>query len=323
MTENFTSNSYAVITVFTPAYNRAHVLHRAYESLKAQSFRDFEWIIVDDGSSDDTEAVVQAFMAQDNFFPIRYFYQENQGKHNATNRAVQEANGEFFVTLDSDDGCKPEALERFMAVWNTIPQEMRHQYKGVSCRCCTPDAPETIIGTPLPVGENNWLDSHDLDLRYRHKVKGELWGMSRRDVLLENPYPAIRGLHYYPEGAYWGNIGLRYRTRYFNEPLRYYYIDGTAMENQLTKRVNAKETFYIREFMLSERVLRQYFWCDPVNFWMQAVGFVRDGLLTDRSVKDLFAKAGSTKRGKILFALGFLPGKMLQLREKRKKRNIR
>ena len=101
-----------MITVFTPAYNRAHLIHRVYDSLKAQTYREFEWIIVDDGSSDNTEEVVKGYMVQDNFFDIRYFYQTNQGKHMATNRAVQEARGELFITIDSDDGCKPQDTGR-------------------------------------------------------------------------------------------------------------------------------------------------------------------------------------------------------------------
>lgn len=302
-----------MITVFTPAYNRAHTLHRVFDSLKTQTFRDFEWIIVDDGSSDDTKAVVEQFAEQKPFFEIRYFYQKNQGKHIATNLAVREAKGEFFITIDSDDGCKSNALERLMEVWNTIAPTERENYKGVSCRCCAPETPETIIGTHLPQAS---MDTNDHDLRYKYKVKGELWGMTRIQVMRENPYPVIEGLHYYPEGVYWGKIGLKYTTRYFDEPLRYYYVDGTAMENQLTKRVNANETYYAREYMLSKSMLRRYFWCDPVNFWMQAIGFVRDGLLTGRSVKQLFSYASGTKRGCGLFLTAFLPGAMLAFAEK-------
>lgn len=301
-----------MITVFTPAYNRGHSIHRVFESLKVQSCRDFEWIIVDDGSQDDTRQVVEGFIAQADF-PVRYFYQENQGKHMATNRAVREARGELFVTLDSDDGCKPNALQRMLEVWETIPQDQRHRYKGVSCRTCKPETPDQRIGTPMP---RPVLDSCDHDLRYRHKVRGELWGMTRRQVMLENPYPAIEGLHYYPEGAYWGKIGLRYQTRYFDEPLRLYYTDGTSKDDQLTKRINAKETYYIREYMLSAQVIRTYFRFDPVNFYMQAVGFLRDGFLTGRRTKTLFATAGATKRGWLLCLLGYLPARLLWLKEK-------
>lgn len=303
-----------MITVFTPSYNRAHTLHRVYKSLKAQSCQNFEWIIVDDGSADGTRAVVEGFQSQHDPFPIRYFYQENQGKHMATNRAVREAKGEFFITLDSDDGCKPEALEHLLEMWETIPEQERSKYKGVSCRCCKPETPDAIIGTHLPDGKK-YLDSNDHELRYRYKVKGELWGMSRREVLLENPYPEITGLHYYPEGVYWGKLGTKYQTRYFDEPLRFYYVDGSAAEGQLTKRVNAKETYYAREYFMSPKMIRSYFWYDPWNFYKQAVGYVRDGLLTERSSKTLYKGVSGSVRGRILFFLTFLPGWMLKCRE--------
>lgn len=299
-----------MITVFTPSYNRAHTLHRVYESLKAQTYRDFEWLIVDDGSTDHTDDAVEQFQKQNESFAIRYFYQSNQGKHVATNLAVREARGEFFITLDIDDGCKPEALEHLLRMWHTIPKQERSGYKGVSCRCCKPETPDRIIGTPLPC-ETGCLDSSDHELRYRYRVKGELWGMSRRDVLLADPYPEIKGLHYYSEGVYWGKLGLRYQTRYFDEPLRLYYVDGSAADAQLTKGVNARETYYAREYFLSPDMIRTYFWCDPWNFYKQAVGFVRDGLLTGRTVQELFETASGSKRGCMLYLLALAPGWML------------
>lgn len=81
-----------LVTVFTPTYNRAHLIGTLYESLCRQSFRDFEWLVVDDGSTDHTEAVISQFKAEERIF-IRYIWQENGGKHRAINRGVQEAAG--------------------------------------------------------------------------------------------------------------------------------------------------------------------------------------------------------------------------------------
>ncbi len=176
-----------MITVFTPSYNRAHTLCRVYESLCSQTFKDFEWIIIDDGSSDNTKEVVDGYKANDNFFEITYVYQKNQGKHIATNNAVKLARGDFFITIDSDDGCKPEALERLTAMWNTIPEEDRNLYKGVSCRCCKVEEPDVLIGTSIG---KEYIDSTDHDLRFIHKVKGELWGMTRKKVSASQSYEA-------------------------------------------------------------------------------------------------------------------------------------
>jgi glycosyltransferase involved in cell wall biosynthesis len=104
--------SQITFTVFTATYNRAHTLHRVYESLKEQTYRQFEWLIVDDGSTDTTRTLVETWQQEANFL-ISYYYQENQGKHVAINRGVQEARGEYFLIIDSDDTCVPQTLERF------------------------------------------------------------------------------------------------------------------------------------------------------------------------------------------------------------------
>ena len=98
-----------LLTVFTPTYNREYLLGRVYASLQKQTCRDFEWVIVDDGSTDNTEAVVGEVIA-DADFPIRYFRQPNGGKHRAVNRGVREARGEAFFIVDSDDSVSPNGL---------------------------------------------------------------------------------------------------------------------------------------------------------------------------------------------------------------------
>ena len=113
-------------TIFTPTYNRAHTLPRVYESLLAQTFRDFEWLIVDDGSSDDTRELIGTWR-QDGKISIQYHYQENQGKHFAHNLALQHARGNLFTVLDSDDECLPGALDLFASQWDEIQKRMIHR----------------------------------------------------------------------------------------------------------------------------------------------------------------------------------------------------
>lgn len=84
------------ITIFTPTYNRAHLLPNLYEFLIGENYENLEWIIVDDGSTDNTKEVVNTFKKQ-NILNIRYFYQANQGKHVAYNKAIEEADGDLFI----------------------------------------------------------------------------------------------------------------------------------------------------------------------------------------------------------------------------------
>ena len=137
----------ALFTVFTPTYNRAHTLRRVYDSLCAQTLRDFEWIVIDDGSTDGTaELVANWVKAAD--FPVRFFRQEHSGKHIAHNLAMREARGKFFLPLDSDDACAPRALERMAYHWNTIPDSERALYSGVDGLCS--DQNGEIIGDRFP-----------------------------------------------------------------------------------------------------------------------------------------------------------------------------
>ena len=91
-----------MITIFTPTYNRAYILPILFESLKIQTVKEFEWIIVDDGSTDNTESLIYKFKEECNF-SIRYFKKENQGKHIAINFGVEKAKGNLFFIVDSDD----------------------------------------------------------------------------------------------------------------------------------------------------------------------------------------------------------------------------
>ena len=108
-----------IFTVCTPTFNRAHTIHLVFESLKQQTFTDFEWLVIDDGSDDETSTLIKQWQSEA-FFPIRYKFQENQGKHIIANLGVEMARGELLVA-DSDDSFKPEALEVFCEYWFSIP----------------------------------------------------------------------------------------------------------------------------------------------------------------------------------------------------------
>lgn len=259
------------ITVFTPAYNRADTLPRAFEGLKKQTYKNFEWIIIDDGSSDNTKEVVEEMLNEKAFFNITYKYQQNSGKHIAINRAVEIAKGEFFIILDSDDSCTANALECFVDEWYKIPEKERNGYYGISCRCC--DLEGNIVGTPMT---EDYIDCNDLDFKLKYKIKGELWGMTRTFILKKYPFPEEEGLHFYPENVYWNRIGRKYKSRYINKALRYYINDT---ENALTasKKTSAlKETFFMRTHYINE--CWDYAKYDKKKFLFQIIGLSRDGL---------------------------------------------
>lgn len=221
-----------MITVFTPTYNRAKLLPRLYESLCRQTYRDFEWVVVDDGSVDDTHYVVESFMNGNdnengnNNFPIRYFYQENGGKHRAINRGVQEAKGELFLILDSDDSIPEGAIERIASVYQQIRDD--EGFGGVCGYMAHHDG--TVIGKG---NDYDMLDTNTIDLRYRFNVKGDMCEVFRTSVLKENPFPEIDREKFCPEALVWNRIAQKYRLRVFHEVI--YYRD--YLDNGLTDRI--------------------------------------------------------------------------------------
>lgn len=222
-------------TVFTPTYNRKHSLPGVYDSLCAQTFSDFEWLIVDDGSADGTEELVERWR-KDAKFPVRYFYQPNQGKHVATNRGVREARGELFLMFDSDDRCVPEALARFKYHWDNIPLLERNMFSTITALCRKED------GSPLgPAFPKPLVDVASCAEQRQHRGSADRWGVNRTAVLRQFPYPEIPGEKFIAEGIVWTRISLSYKARFINERLKIvrYQADGLSVSSARLRVDNA------------------------------------------------------------------------------------
>src|SRR5262249_48855085 len=135
-----------LFTVFTPVFNRRHTLGRVWDSLRAQTSRDFEWVVVDDGSTDGVLELLREYEREAEF-PMTVFRQPNGGKHAAWNRGVALARGELFLPADSDDRFVPETLERLALLWRSIPEADRPGFSGVNVLCRDPET-GAVVGTP-------------------------------------------------------------------------------------------------------------------------------------------------------------------------------
>ena len=121
------------LTIFTPTYNRGYIIENAYRSLKRQTFKDFEWLIVDDGSTDNTTAIVQKFIDQSPDMNIRYIKIEHNGKHFAINKSYEEAKGYFYFSLDSGDELyAPETLQLLHDRWEALSASQKNELSGIS-----------------------------------------------------------------------------------------------------------------------------------------------------------------------------------------------
>ena len=256
-------------TVFTPIYNRAHTLHRVYESLKTQTLREFEWLIVDDGSTDDARTLIEKWRTEA-AFPIRYVYQENQGKHVAFNHGVRLAEGELFLTLDSDDACVPDALERFKYHWDAIPSAELKRFSAVTALCM--DQHGRIVGDKFP---ENITDSDSLEIHYKYKVKGEKWGFQTTAVLREFLFPLYDDLKFVPEGIIWSAIARKYKTRFVNETLRIYWLEDKNNADRLSKLnpSTAKGRSLYHKTVLNEHL--DWFTYSPMSFIRSSINFSR------------------------------------------------
>ena len=289
-----------VFTVFTATYNRAHVLHRVYDSLRAQTFRDFEWLVVDDGSTDGTRALVEGWQDEADF-PIRYLHQENQGKHVAYNHAVAEARGRLFLTLDSDDACVPHALERFNQYWNAIPIHDRPQFSAVTVLCA--DQKGRVVGKRFP---NQIVDSDSLDCRYRLKVRGEQWGFQRTDVMRKFPFPIPdRRVSHVPEHIVWMRIAREYKTRFINDPLRIYFTDTSSITRPDSLRSTAYAVMLGHQARLNEHL--DYFFLSPEEFLRSAAYYIRLSLLARRTSSEIMSSL-RTRSARLLCLVAWLPG---------------
>jgi glycosyltransferase involved in cell wall biosynthesis len=257
------------ITVFTPTFNRSHTLHRVFESLVQQTFQDFEWLIIDDGSTDSTHDLVSNWQ-KNAVFPIRYFFQNNGGKHVAHNTALNHARGTFFIIADSDDRFVAEALAIFSDTWQTIPEHEQPHYAGVWS--LSMDEKGEISGRKFPTSP--W-DGYWVDKIYRENVNGEQWHMQRLDILRQFPFPPLfAGEGFYlTESIVWKKINARYKYRCINTPTRIYYqtADGIMASKPKTKRqlwLSDMSSKVILEDQLNEDI--QHFWLRPLWFckWM-------------------------------------------------------
>lgn len=255
-----------MISIFTPTYNRASLLPRLYESLKKQTFDDFEWLIIDDGSTDATLNLIDGWK-KENPFNIRYFYQENGGKHRAINKGVQLANGEWFFIVDSDDYLPKNSLEIANKWIKTI-----HRLDDVAGVCGVKKDISDIRLCGFPFEVKDLTPSAINEITRQDKAE-----ILKTDILKQYPFPDIKGEKFCPEGLIWNRIGLKYKIRYFNEVIyNYEYLEGGLTWGSINNRRSSPTyaTMLYKEKLYQKLPLRRFV-MTTVNFW-RFVWFSKD-----------------------------------------------
>ncbi|WP_158095530.1 glycosyltransferase family 2 protein [Massilimicrobiota sp. An142] len=215
-----------MITVITPTYNRAHLLKNLYISLQMQTVFDFEWIVIDDGSFDNTSEQIELWIASEKKFKIKLIKKENGGKHRAINQGVKLAEGEFVFIVDSDDVITPDAIE-IISKWI---EDIKDNPKIVAVSGLRGNKNNEQIGD-FPKGKD-FVDVKNSERCINHLL-GDKAEVYKKEILLEYPFPEFEGELFITEDVVWNLISLKgYVVRWYNKVI----YKGNYLKNGLTDR---------------------------------------------------------------------------------------
>ena len=287
------------LTVVTPTYNRAHSLPRVFESLKRQEFTDFEWLIIDDGSIDNTKEVVNSFI-QEADFPIRYFYKENGGRHTALNYSYDLINSKYVLNMDSDDELTDDSLNLVKKAWDSIPPSEYDRFWCVSGRCIDSQT-NLMVGKPYPEGINK------LKGRKQHKeitkYPGEKHCCRKASILKQYPFPVYTDTKFISENTVWEKINLKYDQYCVNDAFSIYYTDSPdSLGAGKVHSASRRRTFYYFSLFYINDLFEQFFYNKNVIF--SIVNVSRCAMLSDTDVKTTLSEVNKWYK-KVLVLLGY------------------
>ena len=227
------------LTVFTPSYNRAYTLHKCYESLLRQTSKDFTWLIIDDGSSDNTKELVDSWI-NENKIEINYIYQENQGMHGAHNTAYKNIKTELNVCIDSDDYMPDDAVKKIISFWN---KNKRSDLAGIMALDAYTDG--KVIGDKFP---NELKESTYFDIYNKYGLKGDKKLIYRSELTIQYPYPIFEGEKYVSLAYKYAKLDSKYKLALMNEVVCNveYMEDGSSLNMLKQYRRNPKGFAFIR-----------------------------------------------------------------------------
>lgn len=224
--KQFDLGEYEMITICTPIYNRSYIIDKLYQSLCAQTVNRFEWLVIDDGSTDNIREIIEHYIAKEAGFVIRYYRQDNGGKHRAINYALDLAKHEYFLIVDSDDYLSPDAIEK-VYIWIEKTKD-RKDLIGVSGQRANPDGKR--LGR-FPKG----IKYIDVKQSEKMLVSGDYAEVYKTDILRTKRFPEFDGEKFIAEGALMYQFSLEgLKIRYYPDVIYY----GEYLDDGLTKKQN-------------------------------------------------------------------------------------
>ena len=270
------------ITVCTPTYNRAYILERPFISLMNQTCKKFKWIIVDDGSIDDTAKIVEDFKKRADF-EIEYYKKENGGRHTALNYSYTKINTEYVINLDSDDEYVPEAIEILYNIINEIPKEEYDRFWQISGRCIDSKT-KKLVGKKFSEGVNELSG-----LKQRKviaKACGEKSNCRKLEILKKYPFPIYDDTKFVVENTIWEKINLKYDTYCTNKVFRLYYQDSAdSLANGKMHTKTRNRTYYHYSVFCVNELFSQFFFNKHVR--LSLINVSRKAILSGINYSDV------------------------------------
>lgn len=262
-------------TVFTPVYNRRHTIHRVFDSLMRQTCKDFEWLVIDDGSTDDLEPLIREY-AEKADFPVRYYYKENGGKHTAINMAYGLMETPYFTILDSDDAFTDTAVENMIRGWASIPAEKREQYWSVVGHSVDSQTGERV-GELFPENINDpGVEPH---------VVGEKTAALSTAILRQYPFPEPKGTNFVTEAVVWNKINRVYKQYYINADFRIYYQNEPDSLTLAWYRDHVQEG-YLSNFIWKQSVINDV-GLHGVREWRTLFQYTFYGTMANKTFREI------------------------------------
>lgn len=285
------------LSVFTPAYNRAHTIGRTYQSLCRQSCHDFEWLIVDDGSVDNTRELILSFLSdvekisntefvgfsiEAHWLRVHYIYQQNQGMHGAHNTAYDNIHTELNTCIDSDDYMPDDAVEKILNLWGTLSLEEKNKYSGIVA-LDVDDKNLEIIGLPLDDRKSTTINGY-----YERGGRGDKKLIYRTEVIKNTPpYPIFEGEKYVGLGYKYRLIDQQYELLILNEPVCIvdYQLDGSSHSMYKQYWDNPRGWAFSRknEMLYTKSLKRKFLVC--AHYVSSCIGFKNVHFLSESPCK--------------------------------------
>ncbi|WP_145525635.1 glycosyltransferase family 2 protein [Yersinia rohdei] len=281
-----------VVTVFTPTFNRADLLKRCYLSILQQNRDDIEWLIIDDGSIDNTAEVIKEFK-NENKVKINYIYQENSGKQAAWNLAVNKANGEYFIGLDSDDALVAGSIDKLLSINTVFDDKEIMGIRAVSVSSATMKPNNAYLLNEDK--KSSWFDE------FQSGIKGERIDFFKTELLRKYLYPITSGVKFIPEIWFYSTVSKEYCFYYSSIQVRIFFDDEET--NRLSKSSIKKHAIghYISRKALLDNV--------PKKIWLsRPVDFIKSVVRLNQALTMIDSKYIDHSKSSILVKIVALPG---------------